>query len=596
MSLPPRDLAFWVFDWLGAEALCGRARHAHLDRGDMEAVLALADQIARERFAPHAARSDAEEPRIVDGRVVLIPEMADALEAYRGAGFFALDVPLEEGGLQLPHVLDAATGALFSAACIGTVAYPFLTRAAANLIRRFGDDDQKQRWLPPMVEGRWYGTMCLSEPHAGSSVGDIRTQAHPRDDGRYSLRGTKTWISTGDHELSDNIVHLVLAKIPGGPAGTRGISLFAVPKYRVDADGRNTGSNGVTLVGLNHKMGYRASVNCVLSFGDNGECIGELVGAPHEGMRIMFSMMNEARIGTGIGAAALGHAGYLEALRYAHERRQGRPPSGKDPNTPMVPLTMHADVRRMLLRAKALSEGAMALCLYAARLTDEIETDGPDAADARALLDLLTPIVKAWPSEHALAANDLAIQVLGGAGYTRDFPVERLYRDNRLNAIHEGTTGIQAQDLLGRKVLGDGGRVLGLLCERIEATIGACRGDAALAPLGEALADWLPALAEAVRTVGGAAMQGDADLALANAYPFLDALGHVVVAWLWLDQARVAGALLADATGEQQRSLLSGKRLAATYFIEWELPTRRHALALVARLDRVPLDADVAML
>ena len=261
----------------------------------------------------------------------------------------------------------------------------------------------------------------------------------------------------GEHELGGNIVHMLLAKIPGGPPGTKGISLFIVPKFRVDADGQVGARNGVTLAGLNHKLGYRGTTNCLLNFGEDGECIGELVGAPHEGMRQMFRMMNEARIGVGIAAAAIGYAGWRAALAYARERTQGRAMGQRDPATPMVPLVAHADVRRMLLRAKSYAEGALALCLYSARLVDEAH-DGD--AEAQALLDLLTPIVKAWPSDYALAANDIAIQVLGGAGYTRDFQVERLWRDNRLNAIHEGTNGIQALDLLGRKILGDGGKAL----------------------------------------------------------------------------------------------------------------------------------------
>ena len=255
------------------------------------------------------------------------------------------------------------------------------------------------------------------------------------------------WISGGEHELAENIVHLVLAKIPGGPPGSKGVSLFVVTRYRDGAP------NGVTLAGLNHKMGYRGTVNCLLDFGGSGECVGELIGEPHQGLRQMFHMMNEARIGVGIGAAAIGCAGYEIALRYARERRQGRLPGQRDPSSPMLPLIAHADVRRMLLKAKSQAQGALALCLYAARLVNEV-ADGD--AEAQRLLDLLTPIVKAWPAEHALQANDLAIQVLGGAGYTRDFPLERMYRDNRLNPIHEGTNGIQAVDLLGRKVLGDG--------------------------------------------------------------------------------------------------------------------------------------------
>jgi butyryl-CoA dehydrogenase len=309
----------------------------------------------------------------------------------------------------------------------------------------------------------------------------------------------------------------------------------------------------------------------------------------------MFQMMNEARIGVGVGAAALGYAGYVEALKYAKERTQGRSPDRPDPAQPMRPIIEHPDVRRMLLRSKALVEGGLALCLYAARLSDD-ELCGSDP-EAHALLDLLTPIVKAWPSDYGLAANDLAIQVLGGAGYTHDFPVERLYRDNRLNAIHEGTNGIQALDLLGRKILADGGRRLGLLAQRMQATFDRCARDATLAAQSEDVASWLPRIARAVAALGEVAARDGTEAALANASLFLDAMGHVVVAWLWLEQAEVAtGLLRAPSVSAARRAFLEGKCLAARYFIEWELPTKTHALALVTRADPLVLDADPAQL
>ena len=596
MHIPRAELDFLLFDWLGTEALLSRPRFAHLDRADLHSMLDAAQQLAAQHFAPHAAKSDANEPQVRDGKVVLIPEIADALAAYREAGFFAMNAPRDDGGLDLPCVAISAIGGCFTAANPGTNGYPFLTQAAANLLRVFGSDAQKTRYLPRMQAGEWFGTMCLSEPHAGSSVGDIRTSATPLGDGRYSIRGSKMWISGGEHELAGNIVHLVLAKIPGAPPGSKGVSLFVVPRRRVDDSGTAGESNGVALAGLNHKMGYRGTVNCLLDFGGERECLGELIGEPHQGMRCMFHMMTEARIGVGIGAASIGLAGYVEALRYAHERTQGRTPSQRDPVSPMQPLIAHADVRRMLLKMKSQVEGALALCLYAARLVDEIETGDPAAArDAQLLLDLLTPIVKAWPSDYALEANATAIQILGGAGYTRDFPLERMYRDNRLNPIHEGTNGIQAIDLLGRKVLGDGGRGLALLALRVEATLRRALPEPELAPLAQEIMAFLPDIQAAVQTASGLATRGDMDAALANASLFLDALGHVVVAWLWLDQALVATRCLNDDAASPRRDFLEGKRRAARYFIGWELPTKKHALALFARGDRTTLDMPPGM-
>jgi len=591
MMLPPReDLHFLLFDWLHAETLALREEFAHADRESAEAMLDAALDLAEAEFLPHAARSDANPPTIEADGVRIIPEVAKALAAYRDAGFFGMQAPLADGGLGLPYTLVATLGGIFSGANVATNGYAFLTQAAANLIRDAGSDEQKRRYLPAMDSGQWFGTMCLSEPQAGSSLADIRCVAEPLPDGRYAIRGNKMWISSGDHEMSENIVHLVLAKIPGGPAGTKGISLFIVPKHQVDAEGHIGGRNGVELLGLNHKLGTHGQVNCLLGFGDSAPCVGELVGAPHDGLRGMFLMMNEARIGVGIGAAMTGYAGYRAALNYAKERRQGRRVGERDATTPMVPIIEHADVRRMLLRAKSFVEGSLALCLYASRLVDEAK--GGDA-EAQALVDLLTPIVKAWPSDYAQEANSIAIQVHGGAGYTRDFPVERLWRENRINAIHEGTNGIQAIDLVGRKLLGDGGRAFGLLTARVEATLAAARAHAQLVPLADGLALRWAAFAPALSSAGKAAA-GDLDLVLANAYLMLDALGHAVVAWLWLDQAvRAADALHA---GDGRRALLQGKIAAAQMFICWELPTKDALLERFAALDPLCRDLDPALL
>ena len=593
--LPPRDdLHFLLFDWLHAETLCRIPEFGHADADSMMAMLDAALDLAESEFLSHAAKSDANPPQFRDGRVDLMPEIAQALAAYREAGFFGMEAPLEEGGLGLPYTLVASLGGIFSCANVATNGYAFLTQAAANLIREVGSEAQKKRYLPAMVEGRWYGTMCLSEPQAGSSLADIRTVAEPLADGRYALRGNKMWISSGDHDIAENIVHLVLAKIPGGPAGSKGISLFIVPRRHVDDDGRAGERNGVVLLGLNHKLGTHGQVNCLLGLGESEPCIGELVGAPHDGLRGMFVMMNEARIGVGIGAAMGGYAGYRAALAYAKERRQGRAVGERDASTPMVPIIEHADVRRMLLRAKSYVEGGLALCLYAARLIDDAKSGTAAAAEAQALVDLLTPIVKAWPSDYALEANSIAIQVHGGAGYTRDFPVERLWRENRINAIHEGTNGIQAMDLLGRKLLSDGGRSFALLSARVEHTLAAARDVGVLASLAEDLASRWANFEPAIRAAGNAA-RTDMDLALANAYLLLDAMGHAVVAWLWLDQALTASRALPEASGPR-RALLQGKIAAADYFIRWELPAKDASLARFAALDPLCRDLDPEVL
>ncbi len=495
--------------------------------------------------------------------------------------------------MQLPMTLLRASMAWFQAANAGTSSYPFLTAANASLLVTHGSEAQIEKFVPAMLEGRFFGTMCLSEPQAGSSLADITTKAVPAADGTYRITGTKMWISGGDHELTENIVHLVLAKIPGGPAGVKGISLFIVPKFLVDDDGTLGDRNDVALVGLNHKMGNRGTTNTLLNLGEGaftpgGEAgaVGYLLGEPHKGLRYMFHMMNEARIGVGFLATSLGYAGYLQSLDYARTRTQGRPLGAKDPASPQVPLIEHTDIRRMLLAQKSYVEGALALGLYCSKLVDEQNTAADDDVRARAglLLDVLTPIAKSWPSQWCLEANSLAIQVLGGYGYTREFDVEQYYRDNRLNPIHEGTHGIQGMDLLGRKVVMQGGAGLLLLGETISATV-----EKALAAGGEVAeyAQQLRAATERVAATTAALWSnGDPAVALANSTVYLEAVGHTVVAWIWLEQ------LLA--VGDREGDFFDGKRAAARYFYRFELPKAGPQFDLLSSLDRTTLDVSPA--
>ncbi|KHJ70294.1 MULTISPECIES: acyl-CoA dehydrogenase [Rhodococcus] len=594
--LSRRDLDFLLYDWLDIESLTARDRFAEHSRETFDAVLDLSADIATKHFATHNKKGDAQEPRIgEDGRVEIIPEVKDALDLFCKAGLLAGGFDEEHGGMQLPVAVQRASMAWFQAANAGTSAYPFLTAANANLLVTHGSDEQIETFVPPMLEGRFFGTMCLSEPQAGSSLADITTRAVPAADGTYRLTGTKMWISGGDHELTENIVHLVLAKIPGGPDGVKGISLFIVPKFLVEADGTLGERNDVALVGLNHKMGNRGTTNTLLNFGEGvhtpgGEAgaVGYLLGEPHEGLSYMFHMMNEARIGVGFLATSLGYAGYLQSLDYARTRTQGRPLGAKDPASPQVPLVEHADVRRMLLAQKSYVEGALALGLYCSKLVDVQRTAESDDERTRAglLLDLLTPIAKSWPSQWCLEANSLAIQVLGGYGYTREFDVEQFYRDNRLNPIHEGTHGIQGLDLLGRKVIMQGGAALALLGEAVGETIARATqagGDAAAyaQQLGAAVAR----VAETTATLWST---GDPAVALANSSVYLEAVGHVVVAWMWLEQ------LLA--VGDREGDFFDGKRAAARYFFRFELPKTGPQFDLLASLDRTTLDVSPSVL
>jgi butyryl-CoA dehydrogenase len=594
-----RDLDFLLHEWLQIETLNRHHRYSGQDRATYDGVIDAATVLAEEQFLPHAAKLDANEPHFDGERVHLIPEVKAALDAYIEGGFLGTAFDTEYGGLQLPYTIFQAVSALFTAANIGTSGYLFLTGAAANLLRAHGTPAQRKTYMEPMLAGRWFGTMCLSEPQAGSSLGDIKTRATPLPDGRYAISGNKMWISGGEHDLSENIVHHVLARIDGAPAGVKGISLFIVPKYRVNADGSLGAKNGVRLMGLNHKMGYRGTTNTALSFGEQGDCVGELVGAPGQGLACMFHMMNEARIGVGLSAVALASAGYRYSLDYAKTRLQGRPASNKNPEAKPVAIIEHSDVRRMLLQQKAYVEGGLALCLYCARLVDEelANSDAQTRADAHLLLDILTPIAKAWPSEFCLEANKLAIQVLGGYGYTRDYPVERLYRDNRLNPIHEGTNGIQGLDLLGRKVMMQNGAALKLLLGRIQASIASAKasGDAALTEYAEALAKAVDAATRTTMTLGATAAQGKLDLFLANAHLYLEMMGHTVIAWLWLQQAELATQALPGASAADQ-DYYQGKRWACRYFIRHELPKALRQSELLMSLDDTALNLPIAAL
>ena len=592
--LSRRDLSFLLHEWLRVEALCARPRYAEHTRETFEAALDTSERIASEHFAPINRLLDLEEPRFDGERVHTPAPLKAALEVFNQAGLLAAGNDFEHGGMQLPVTLAKACFAWFNAASVAGVGYPFLTQANANLLLAYADEALRRTWVPPLLAGRFYGTMCLSEPQAGSSLSDIRTRAEPRPDGSYRLFGNKMWISGGEHELSENIVHLVLAKIPGPDGrlvpGTRGISLFLVPKRLPDAGGRND----VVLAGLNHKMGFRGTTNCLMNFGEGrftpgGEAgaVGWIVGAPGQGLACMFHMMNEARIGVGLGAACLGYTGYLHALEYARSRPQGRHPQSKDPSAPQVPIIEHADVRRMLLAQKAYAEGALALCLYCARLVDDEQT-GNDAerARARGLLELLTPVVKSWPSQWCLEANSLAIQVHGGYGYTRDYPVEQFYRDNRLNPIHEGTHGIQGLDLLGRKMVLDGGRAARLLADEVAVTV---------ARAGTAGPEWCAmgrslsaAAARAFATARALHAAGDLNRTLANATVFLEAFGHVVVAWQWLEQGLLATA--AQPRDAADTDFYAGKQQAARYFFRWELPRVGPMLDLLDTLDTTSLE------
>ena len=599
-------LDFLLYEWLDVSSLQQRERFSDHSRETFDAVLDTCERIAKEKYAPFNRLVDTEEPRF-DGEKVILPQAThDAQKAYAESGMLSASQDYDIGGMQLPYTVEAAANSFFGMASV-SMGSGLLTVGNANLLMAHGSELQRQVFALNEFSGRWSGTMCLSEPQAGSSLSDVMTRATPDGDAfdsdplgaRYRLKGNKMWISAGDHELTENIVHLVLAKIPDADGklipGVRGISLFIVPKKLVNEKAELTGvRNDVALAGLNHKCGWRGTTNTLLNFGegkfkvqtdntasDGSGAVGYLVGEPGRGLSYMFHMMNEARIGVGMAATMLGMAGYEASLEYAKNRPQGRPVAGgsqkvvKDAAQAQVRIIEHADIKRMLLAQKSYSEGALALELYCAKLVDEQHTGDAVAADeARLLLEVLTPIAKSWPSEWCLEANSLAIQIHGGYGYTRDFPVEQYWRDNRLNMIHEGTHGIQGMDLLGRKVLMEEGRGVHLLGARMRETADKAMAFADLAEDAKALNT---ALQKVIAATQMAWSSGQPQEALANAVPYLQAFGHLVLAWIWLDvSASCRGA---------QTPAQTGRQAASKFFYHYELPKIDAWLHVVSNRD-----------
>jgi alkylation response protein AidB-like acyl-CoA dehydrogenase len=592
---------FLIYDWLEIERMAERPRFADHSRDTFREVLDTCERIAKEQFAPFNRQADVEEPRMEGDRVVLPRGAYVSAKAHVDSGMLAASQDYEMGGMQLPCVLEMAGNAFFAKAGIALGGSSLVTTGSANLIAGFGSALQKEVFARNEFSGRWFGTMCLSETQAGSSLGDIATRAvadgpeHERDalGPRHRIFGNKMWITNGDHELTENIVHLVLARIPRPdgslPPGAKGISLFICPKKLVDTHGVLTGErNDIALAGLNHKLGYRGFPNTLLNFGEGrypvrgaAGAIGYRVGETGRGLEYMFHMMNEARIGVGLGATAIGYAGYEASLEYARGRLQGRIATrgDKDPGSLPVRIIEHTDVKRMLLAQKAYAEGALALELYCARLVDELRTgDRAESRRVRMLLELLTPVAKSWPSEWCLEANSLAIQIHGGAGYTRDFPVEQYWRDNRLNMIHEGTHGIHALDLLGRKIRMSGGEALVVLRTCVQKTIRRAESIERLSPDARVLREGMERLVLAAAT---AWERQDPEEALANATPYLQAFGHFVIAWIWLDVAAAAHRSLVESSSGARRDHLLGLLQAERFFMDYELPRIGPWLAVV---------------
>ena len=567
-----KTLDFLLFDCLRVDALTELPYFAHHSHETFELSLRTAEKFAREQLQPMHAVMDRAPPELKNGKVHTHPEMARLYAGMAEAGFISAERSLEVGGQQLPFTIALAMNGMLSAGNLGAACYAGLSDGAAHLIESFGTPELKEKYMAPMYEGRWTGTMALTEPQAGSSLADVRTRATLQADGTYKIKGSKVFISGGDNTFAENIVHLALARIDGAPAGIKGVSLFCVPKKRLE-NGKLV-ANDVAASGVFHKMGWKVLPSIALEFGEEDACIGYLVGEVNQGLRCMFQMMNGARLAVGMSAAATASAAYHLSLEYARTRPQGRPTTNRDPATAPIPIIEHADVRRMLLAQKAIVEGSLALLLRCGLYSDlaQHSTDSDVRKRSQKLLDFLTPIAKTIPSEKGFESNVLAVQIHGGYGYTSEYLPELYMREQKLNTLHEGTTGIQSLDLLGRKIFADGGQGAMLLGEEMQTTITGASANPELAPLGDILASALANWSQVLMTLGQRAASGELERALATSVWHLELAGILVIAWQLLETARIATTTpVAARKTHVDAPFAEGKVRAAQYWFEYEM-------------------------
>jgi len=523
-------------------------------------------------FRPIYEEMDKKPPYLDKGTLVVHDKVKEILKECGEGGWIAAGFPNEYGGFQMPAMLHLSCRFILSAANYSAGVFPNLTSGAARLILNFGDEYLKKNYLPRMIAGEWQGTMALTEPDAGSSLGDLKTEAVLDESGEfYKIKGDKIFISAGDHNNTENVVHLLVARIKGEPAGVKGISLFVVPKLRIAEDGKLE-DNDVQLAEVYHKLGYRGCPITKLNYGDNDNCRGYLIGEVNKGLACMFQMMNEARISVGIGATATASAAYFAALEYTRERRQGRPLNSKDPLQPQIPIIEHPDVKRLLLSQKAVVEGALGLLLQGAKYSDlEHVVEGEEKQRLGDLLGLLVPIFKGYPTEKCVDSTSNALQCLGGYGYCDDFPIEQMWRDVRIHPLHEGTTAIQAQDLLGRKVKYNDGRAYKVFCEEVEKTMAAAEKYPELVPYAEKLRAAMKSLDTVTEYLMAQSKTQPKDIWLSDATLYLEVFGTIAVAWQWLNQGPAIMEGLGSKKGKKDLNFYTGKLKALQFFFEYEL-------------------------
>ena len=591
-----RNLRFVLNEVLDLEHLRSFEHYQDFDADATEMSLDAAKQLADQYLFPHYREMDKQKAYYKDGTVFVMPEIGEGMRAMGESGWINAAWPYDNNGQQMPSVVLNAGGLIFQAANGNMAAYSFLTTGAANLILEFGSEELKATYLDKMAAGEWQGTMALTEPQAGSSLSDITSYYEEHEDGSYTVKGQKIYISGGDHNAAENVVHLMLARKKDGPKGMKGVSLFVVPKFRPEGD--ELVDNHVTTAGIYGKMGQKGYVAAHLMYGEQGETKAFLVGEEFRGLNNMFKMMNEARIGTGLMAAGSASAAYYASLQYAKERPQGRHPGNKDVNAPQVIIAEHADVRRMLLFQKAVVEGSVALLLQCS-LWEDISKASPDAEErenAHLLLELLTPIAKSFPSEYGNESVSTGMQVLGGAGYTDDFPLEQIFRDIRVNSIYEGTTTIHGLDLLGRKMMMKGGKPVQLLTAEIQQTLKAAMANETTKPLAETLGKSLMSVQQVMGHLMGLAQSEDPKVFLADATIFLDYFSLHVIGWLWLREALVAAGAVAGAKGDEEAKFYHSKVATARFFFTYIFPKVSAHKRTLLSTERVTLETGAELL
>ena len=568
-TAPTKDMQFVLHDLLdiSAQDVPG---YDDLDRDFTGAILDAAGQLATEVLHPLNEVGDREGCTLENGVVRTPKGFKEAFDQYREGGWTALDADPDYGGQGLPYVMNTAVGEIMSSANMALNMYPGLTHGAYSAIHAHGTDEQKAKWLPKMVSCEWTGTMNLTEPHAGTDLGMMRTKADPQPDGSYKITGQKIFISAGDHDMSDNVVHLVLAKIKDAPEGIKGVSLFIVPKFLVDEDGTVGARNGVSVGKIEEKMGIHGNSTCVMNY---DEAEGYLLGTEHKGMRAMFTMMNEARLGVGLQGYAQAEIAYQNALAYALDRLQGRDVTGaKNPDGPADPLIVHPDIRRNLMDQKSFVEGARAFVFWGATMIDRAHRNGDKDADG--LISLLTPVIKGFLTDKGFEYATAAQQVYGGHGYIEEWGMSQFARDARIAMIYEGANGVQALDLVGRKLAQDGGKHVMAFFEMVKAFCKEHGED-------EAMAGFVGPLKEASKDLQAAGMyfmqegMKNPNAALSGSYDFMHMMGHVCLGLMWARMAKVA----MDALGRDgaDRDYLEAKVATARYYMARQLPaTKMH--------------------